>query len=781
MADRNQEIKARLLGTFRAEAAEHLQAITANLLALERGLPLEEVREVVGVTFREVHTLKGAARSVSLLDVEALCQALETVLSKITRGPLGLTRQVLDLLHEGIGGVSRLLSEGPAAVNVRELVTRLEQVVNEAGVGAVAPGIGGRGSEPRDQAPSAGPQPLRPSVPTDTIRIARARMDALLLQAEDLLAPKLAAGERVREAKALVEALEAGVRGQGLGQSRGLLGRLIRDERTITRTVGGLLEELRRLRLTPASRILDLFPRMVRDLAREHGKEVEWTTHGGDLEVDRKVLEVMKDPLIHLVRNAIDHGIELPEARAQAGKPPEGRLTVRIAALEGNQIELCVEDDGAGIDLAQVRTAAVRAHLLTAEAAEALPDDAVLELIFRSGVSTSPIITDVSGHGLGLAIVKERVEGLGGQIRVTTQVGTGTTVAMFLPATIATFYGLLVQAGGQPFLLPLEAVERAIRVAPEEVERVEGREAIRWNGQALTLARLSDLLGLPQEQGSGVRGQGPGEDATRKAPAHSDPPPGYPLGAGEGAGGGGGRGQRASQPPAPRPQPPEERGLGVGGQGLGTGLGRPIPKPPCVVVAAGEGRAALIVEEILGSREVLVKELRPPLIRVRNVAGAGLLGTGQIVLILRPTDLVTALRERPRPPAPAPFSEERARPPAILVVDDSITTRTMEKNLLEAAGYQVRVAVDGLEAWTILKTEAVDLVVSDVDMPRLDGFDLTARIRADQKLADLPVILVTVLESREYKERGIDVGANAYIVKSSFDQSNLLEIIRRLI
>jgi two-component system chemotaxis sensor kinase CheA len=198
-------------------------------------------------------------------------------------------------------------------------------------------------------------------------------------------------------------------------------------------------------------------------------------------------------------------------------------------------------------------------------------------------------------------------------------------------------------------------------------------------------------------------------------------------------------------------------------------------------VAVGEERAAFIVEEILGDREVLVKELRSPLIRVRNVASAGLLGTGQVVLILRPTDLVTGLRERPRPPALAPVPEKKARPSVILVVDDSITTRTMEKNLLEAAGYQVRVAVDGIEAWTILKTEAVDLVVSDVDMPRMNGFDLTARMRADQTLAELPVILVTVLDSPEYKERGIEAGANAYIVKSSFDQSNLLEIIRRLI
>ena len=189
----------------------------------------------------------------------------------------------------------------------------------------------------------------------------------------------------------------------------------------------------------------------------------------------------------------------------------------------------------------------------------------------------------------------------------------------------------------------------------------------------------------------------------------------------------------------------------------------------------------LLVDEILGDREVLVKELNPPLVRVRNVTCAGLLGTGQLVLVLRPADLLESARRISGRPVPQARRAERQRQPTVLVVDDSITTRTMEKNLLEAAGYQVKVAVDGVEGWTLLKSEEFDLVVSDVDMPRMDGFELTARVRGDERLAELPVVLVTALESREDKERGIAVGANSYVVKSSFDQSNLLEIIRRLL
>jgi two-component system chemotaxis sensor kinase CheA len=734
MASRHEEIKARLLATFAVEAQEHLQALTAHLLALDRGLPPDEAREVVEATFREMHTLKGAARAVSLMDVEALCQEMENVLHRITRGDLGLNHSILERLQEGMDGVARMLA-GEETRGVRELIDRLEQATAALAGAASAPVAA---SAPPAAAPGG---PLSPGLaPADTIRFSTATLEALLLQAEELLVPKLASAERTQEARALVEALTgchtttqrlraslkaASPTGQatdllaGLdaalreveAQARALLTHLVHDERTVSGTVESVLGNLRWLRMTPASAVLDLFPRMVNDLANEQGKEVEWVARGTELEVDRKVFEAMKDPLIHLVRNAIGHGIESPQARIQAGKAPRGRVMVSVAPLEGGRLELCVEEDGRGIDLVQVRTEAVRSRVLSAEAAAALTDDVALDLVYRSGLSTSPIITNVSGRGLGLAIVKERVEGLGGEIHLGTRAGAGTTVRMLLPATIATFHGLLVQAGGQLFLVPTEAVERVIRIARDDVEPIEGRDLIRYNGHPLAVARLSALLGLPE---------------------------------------------------------PTD----------GPDLGR---KEWGVVLRVGEERAACIVTAVLGGREGLVKELRPPLVRVRNVASAGLLGTNQVVLILRPSDLLRSMRVNPHPLAPPTPREAERRQPVILVVDDSITTRTMEKNLLELAGYEVQVAVDGVEAWTTLKSVAVDLVLSDVDMPRMDGFELTARIRADVQLINLPVVLVTALASREDQERGVEVGANAYIVKASFDQSNLLEVIRRLV
>ena len=733
MANRHQDIKTRLLATFRVEAAEHLQAITANLLALERGLSPEQTREVVEATFREVHTLKGAARSVSLTDVEALCRGCESILSRITHDQLALTQSVVSALDEAVDVVARLMSGDETVGSAHRLIERLEYAAAGPAPETVA---AVRAPMPPVESPVSPAAGLQFS---GTIRLATATLDTLLLQAEELIVPKLAAGQRVGEARVLVERL-AGCR-SALSRATGsqvvtaevtkdlraleanareMLHQLTRDERTLSGVVGGLQERMRGVRLTAASIVLDLFPRMVRDLARESGKPVEWVAQGTEMEVDRKVLEEIKDPLIHLVRNAIDHGIEPPEVRAHAGKPPRGRVGVTFGAIEGNRIEIRVDDDGCGIDPAQVSEAAVRTRLLTFEAAHSLSDEEALALIWRSGLSTSPIITDVSGHGLGLAIVKDRVDRLGGRIRLETHRGRGTTVWMEVPASIATFRGLLVRAGGQSFLIPTEAVERAIRVAPNEIDHVEGREAIRWNGRSLSLVRLTDLLDLA---------------------------------------------------PTPTLQAP----------GSSLQLPTPVRRQPCVVTTVGEESLGLLVEEIEGEREVLVKELTAPLVRVRNVAGAGLLGTGRVALILRPADLLKSARRSPRPVARASVAHEITRQPLILVVDDSITTRTMEKNLLEAAGYQVRVAVDGVEAWTLLKTEAFDLVVSDVDMPRMDGLDLTAKIRSDPKMADVPVVLVTALESREDKERGIEVGANAYLVKSSFDQTNLLEIIRRLL
>ncbi len=716
------EARARLLELFRAEAREHVDTLTRNLLMLERGLPADQSARVVEETYRATHTFKGAARSVGRVDVETVCRACESVLRPLARGGVVPGQDVTRALGRAVDGIVRILDEGDGSA-AGELVRQLESATRSAARPDAAPAP----AQPAPREPSAPPAAPAP----DTLRVATARLDTLLLHAEEMLAPRLAAGERVAEVRSLLEAIsdcrrssaaaprsaaadrEAGrsvalALGKIEAQARELLGRLVHDDRSLAASVDALGAGARQLRMSPAATVLDLFPAMARDLARQQGKEIDWVGLGAEIEVDRKVLEAVKDPLIHLTRNAVDHGIEPPDERARAGKPGRGRITIALAPAEGGRVEIRVEDDGRGIDPARVRAAAVRCGVASHEEVEALTDEQALRLVYASGLTTSPMITDLSGHGLGLAIVRERVEGLGGELRLTSRAGEGTTVSMVLPATVASFRGLLVSAGGLLFLLAIDAIEGVVRVDPREVRMAEGRDTILRSDEPVALAPLAALLGLPR----------PEESEAARDFRH------------------------------------------------------------CVVLRSGPDRLAVVVDEVLGERDVLVHPLGLPLGRVPHVAGAGLLGSGQLALILRPADLFASAREPWGPARVAPAPKERAL--RVLVVDDSITTRTMETNLLEAAGYEVSVAVDGAEAWTRLKTEPVDLVVSDLDMPRMDGFDLTRRIRGDRALSELPVVLVTALESREDKERGIEVGANAYLVKSSFDQSKLLEIIKRL-
>jgi two-component system chemotaxis sensor kinase CheA len=463
--------------------------------------------------------------------------------------------------------------------------------------------------------------------------------------------------------------------------------------------------------MLPVSTVFDGFPRLHRDITRELGKEADLDVRGGDVEVDRAVLEQLRAPLTHLLRNALDHGLEAAEARVAAGKPRRGSLVIAAFQREG-VLQVEVADDGAGIDLARVRARALERGILTAEAAERTDDRDVLDLIFRSGFSTARQVTGLSGRGVGLDVVREHVERLHGTITVDTEPGRGTRFRLELPLTVATTLCLLVGAAGRPFGLPVTNVVRIERVREQGAGSVAGRPVLLVDGRPIPLVPAAGLLGLP-------------------------------------------------------PQP--------AGPDAGT----------VVVVGSAERRTAMTVESLLGVQEVVIKPLPWPFARVRGTAGATTLASGEVVTILNAADLTRPGHDATGPgvAAPEPPPEEAAPPhqATVLVVDDSAVTRTLEKGILEAAGYQVRVAADGAAALDLLRREPCQLVVTDVEMPGLDGFSLTARIRADDDLRDLPVVLVTSLDSEDDRHRGVEVGADAYIVKGAFDQDRLLETIRRLI
>jgi two-component system chemotaxis sensor kinase CheA len=600
---------------------------------------------------------------------------------------------------------------------------------------------------------------MRRTLP-DSVRVRKRTLDRALLKSEELLHAKIATAQRAQALRALqrrpadwrarwarlradMRLLESAIGSADGGlpptaqaawsRLRGYLGdhhdfvlsletELLRqaqlaeqDQRAVGAMVDQLLDDMKQIVVQPFSTLLDLFPPSVRELARDQGKEVDLAIEGAEVEIDRRILDEIKDPLIHLVRNSIDHGIEPPVMRTQLGKPARGRLAISVAARDGNQVEVVVQDDGAGIDTeALVRAAAKAGVPAGADAAAdpaALSRDILLALALEPGVSTSPLITDLSGRGLGLAIVKQQVERMNGTLALESTRGQGTRFTLRLPLTLARFRGVLVRSGHQAFVLPTRNVERVARVPAQHVKTVENRETIALDGRALALVRLWALLG-----------QAPDEEAAAR------------------------------------------------------------DRLPVVVLQGSQPgpSIAFAVEEVIDEREVLAKPLGRQLQRLRHIAGATVLGSGQVVPILHVPDLLQAAASGAQAPRVQPAARQAAPAKAVLVAEDSITSRTLLKGILENAGYRVETAADGVDAFSTLRSGSFDLVVSDVDMPRLNGFGLTAKIRADKKLAELPVVLVTALDSRQDREHGIDVGASAYIVKGSFDQGNLLDVVRRL-
>lgn len=760
MATKSDEFQKRLLAMFHVEAEEHLEQMTAGLLELENTPTAERQMTIVENVFREAHSLKGAARSVKMSEVEALCQSLETVFARWKHGDLDTSSESYDGIHHSLDSARLLLAatDDEGAASAKAQIEQLSDPIVDLRQGPVAKQDNLTESE-RVYPAALHSQPFLSSVdetPKETVRIATGKLDVVLLQAEELLSVKLATSQHAAELKEINAALtrwkrewakiqpEAHVIRRGIqrnsldgaernhqfskiavfldwnlqaftdleGQLAAMERSAQQDHRALGAMVDEILGEVKNMLMLPFGSILATFPRLVRGLSRDQAKEIALVIEGGEVEVDRRILEEMKDPLIHLIRNCIDHGIEKPEEREQNHKPRRGIIKIAVSQQDGSKVQILISDDGRGIDRAKIRDSALKLGVIMQQEANTLSDPETLALIFRSGVSSSPIITDLSGRGLGLAIVREKAEKLRGRVSVESQLGEGTIFHILLPLTIATFRGIPVRVDQELYVLPSASVERVVRVKRQMIRTVENKETIELAGETISLVGLGDVLGLPQKEPTDVS-----DDSV-----------------------------------------------------------------PVVQISQDKKRIAFLVDEIINEQEVLVKPLGRQLSRVRNVAGATILANRKLVPVLNISDLMhSAIRASSRMArgAGAVRAKEKPAKKSVLVVEDSITARSLLKGILESAGYNVDTAVDGVDGLTQLRSGKFDVVVSDVEMPRMNGFDLTAKIRGDNKLAELPVILVTARQTREDRERGMDVGANAYIVKSSFDQSNLLELMER--
>lgn len=782
MAYSDEEFLQQLLAAFSIEADEHLHAISAGLLDLEKDADAAAQLAILETIYRETHSLKGAARAVNQRGIETMCQELESVFAqwkKQQHVPAGAS---FDVLFRTVDALNERFQQLDAAETVEQrehhaaLVRQLATLKAPAPAAVPAtphpadPVAGVTAATPASPCSSAAPPVAVADVPSahyagkapvtpvsDTMRVATEKIDTLFHQVEDMLAIKLSARQlmntldevtdlldthqkdvvrrqaqmrKIREfvsgqtaphppgdAQALCWLLEMMERDAFYckyldGKLRAIATSVESHHREVNSMVDGLLVDVKTMLMRPFSGLLDMLPRIARDLAHAEDKDVEVTVSGGEIEIDRRILERLKDPLIHIIRNSIDHGIEPPAEREQHGKPRKGTIKIAITQLDSNKVAVEVSDDGAGFDLARIKAVAVRQQLLTQAEAEAIPCDEAFNFIFQSGFSTSQTVNEISGRGLGLAIVREQVERIGGSIVTETAPGIGTTFRIYLPLTLATFRGILVECAGQTFAVPITYVNHAVHLHPADVHTVSGCDTVIYHERSVPLVPLADMLELTDTA----------------SPLHD-----------------------------------EEIAI--------------------VLLGTGEQQIALRVDRILNEQEILVKNLGKQLSRVRNIAAVTVLGSGIIAPILNVPDLIRTATKTVVPvrPVSVNISAPERQVKTILVAEDSITSRMLLKNILEAAGYLVQTAVDGAEAFAMLKAKPYDLLVSDVEMPKLNGFDLTAKVRNDAKLADLPVILVTSLASTKDRERGLDVGANAYVVKSSFDQDDLLTTIRWLI
>lgn len=814
---------------FKATSEEHLQNLDNGLLHLEK---CPDDQPALEALMREAHSLKGDANMLGVKDVGTLAHQIEHILSQLQHQKIAFSQELGDRLADGIVAIRKLVHEavtgdaadvdtfrtlailmGASRQNQTEVdtepgnpVAEFEQSLEaektheivasqqdesiafmdtpDLSLGSVDTGVPlepvlsstsnleSSASEQCDRTFSPAEKPLEvmdinsiayqqstlnslnknlDAEPTsiklnnqyriETIRVKTRSLDTLMTQVGELTVTKIRVAHRLAEVEAIANLWEECSRellNQTIIQKSGhshdpltpshntrpqerleQLGQLIsrlrstfsEDTTRLDHITDQLEEDIRTLRLLPISTILNLFPRMVRDLARQEGKQVELVIEGGETSADKRILEDMKDPLMHLIRNAIDHGIETPEERVRAGKPETATIKIRCYQTS-THIVIEIQDDGKGLNLNRIKQTAVKRDICREEDLATMTDNQIESLIFTPGFSTAPLVTEVSGRGVGLDVVQTNVEKLKGSIQVESQTGQGCLFRIQLGMTLATAHVLIVSVHHTPYAIPVEAISTTCLVRPEEIFTMEGRETIAREGQPISVIPLADLLELPVN-------------------------------------------------PTSTPLAQSQQLI-------------------CVVLQVGRQRFGVFVDELVDEQDVVIKPQTGLLKRVRNVAGATILGTGEVCIVLNPQDLVKSIQRRAVSIPVTTTNQPSTQKHTILLVEDSIATRTQEKRMLESAGYEVVTAIDGNDGFSKLQSRPFDAVISDVQMPNLDGLQLTAKVRQLHQFDEIPIILVTSLASDEDKRRGAEAGANAYITKSTLNQQLLVETLQRL-
>ena len=813
---------------FKTASEEHLQNLDEGLLYLEKN-PNDAAK--IEELLREAHSLKGDAGMLGVKDVATLSHQIEHLLGGLKRQETTLTADLVDRISYGIDAIRQLVYAAvtgePCEVNAFHSLAYLMGAKPETPTDAISAinreqGTGNReqdepeGVEPPEE-PQAIEEPVIDSVPVsppdempipvttvaepmnapppvtisrdstykiETIRVPTRNLDGLMTQTGELTVTKIRIAHRLNEIEDLVSLWEEWSRDAFVNRfvvhdlennlnryssEKGTIGQLQNYYHRSTERLeqlGSLINQLRNtfsediarldiisdeledgirtLRLLPLSTIFNLFPRMVRDLARQQRKEIELVISGGETRADKRILEEMKDPLMHILRNAIDHGIETPEERRKSGKPAIAKIELR-GYQTATHVVLEVCDDGRGLDIEKIKQTALKRGICQPEELLGMTPQQIHSLIFAPGFTTRTVVTEVSGRGVGMDVVRTNVERLKGIIQVESSPRKGSVFRIQLGTTLATAHVLIVSVQGISYAIPVEFVQMTKLVQVNEIFAIEGRETIVFEDQPISVAQLADLLEIRWTSSQFE------PESTISQESKS----------------------RFSLSPSLIQKNPSSPTMDVAS--------------PCIILKVGEEKLGLFVDALVDEQDVVLKPQSQLLKRVRNVAGATILGTGEVCIILSPQDLIKSIRKQagvissPIVRSALKVQDNSSVKPVILLVEDSITTRTQEKRILEAAGYEVVTAVDGLDGFNKLGTRSFDAVVSDIQMPNLDGLSLVTKIRQNRDYSELPIILVTSLASDEDKRKGAEVGANAYITKASFNQEVLIETLKRLV
>jgi two-component system chemotaxis sensor kinase CheA/two-component system sensor histidine kinase and response regulator WspE len=725
----SEEIRQKLLPRFRETTADRVEKISAALLELERGAAGAEVTEELA---RELHTLKGEARMMGFVGISTVVHAAEDLLKVL---PPGTPGDRLDALLKACDAIVPLL-DAPADGGVAAQTTadRLRSLIGVVPAPAVRPAAPTAPPEGDRSAVTGEHDVVKPEIkpelgakPTGSIRVDVDRLDEIAALAGDVLVEGarsirrsrdlnalfarwarlsdrvIALAERLRDSRAtkLVEQIEGDV--HLLRSDTFRFARVQTEASSSAQAQFGLLaERIGNARLIPLSGVLAGFPRAARDMAKEQGKEVECVVKGGETGVDKSILLSLNDPLVHLVRNCVDHGIETPEERGEAGKPRIGKI-VLSARTDGDLLAVTVEDDGRGISPAKVRAAALRKGIIGEQQAASLSARSALDLIFQPGFSTREQAGETSGRGVGLDVVRKRVTSLGGSVTVESEPGKGARFTLRMPQSLSLMKVLLVRIDEDVYGLPAVDVDSVGRLDPSQTTDVAGIRAVRYRGRLIPVVALGPLLSLN---------------------------------------------------------------------------GGPRSKRPLVAhVLHGTEGAAVVVDGLFGEREVAVKAPGAFLKGMRFVTGAAALEDGRVALLLSTPDLVQAARRLASPSMSRGRDRRRLR---LLLVDDSAIAREAEAALLRSLGHEVDEAVDGEDGWQKLQSGAYHLLVTDVQMPVLDGIDLTRRVKATPRFSKLPIVILSSLSAPEERRRGVDAGADAYLVKGELEAESFAATLERL-